>query len=348
MIPMASPGSSIRLRPLACKHMKETPEDIERLQALLDNSIERAGVFLRRSFRMPEHSLTAQELINCWQGVQTVALATVTTNGEPRVAPIGSLLYHGDIYIPTVATAARTRHIQKRPAVSLTLFHENGPAIIVHGAATIITPDHADYEMLEDLLYASTHTKAGEWGDGVYLHIQAAAIYTYSRHPHRPVETLDLQLRPLTTDDSAWVRQFVSESWGDAIIVVHDKVYHPETLPGFVAILKGNRVGLLTYSLEGENCEIVTLDSTKPGIGIGTLLIEAVTRAAREAGCKRLWLITTNDNLYALRFYQKRGFKLVAVHRNAVDASRQLKPAIPLAGNDQIPIHDEIELEMLL
>ena len=75
---------------------------------------------------------------------------------------------------------------------------------------------------------------------------------------------------------------------------------------------------------------------------------KAVTQVAREAGCKRLWLITTNDNLHALRFYQKRGFRLVAVHRSAVDAARQLKPRISLIGNDQIPLPDEIELEMLL
>jgi len=182
--------------------MRETQEDIERLQALLDNSIERAGAFLRRSFQMPEHSLTAQQLIDCWLDVQTVALATVSTRGEPRITPISSLLYRGDIYIPTVATAARTRHIMKRPAVSLTLFRENELAIIVHGSATIISPDHADFETLETLLYASTHTKAGEWGEGVYLHIQAEAIYTYNRYPHRPIESLPLQMRRLTTEDS--------------------------------------------------------------------------------------------------------------------------------------------------
>lgn len=92
----------------------------------------------------------------------------------------------------------------------------------------------------------------------------------------------------------------------------------------------------------------MTISSTRPGIGIGTRLIKAVTQAAQEAGCKRIWLITTNDNLDALRFYQKRGFRLVAVHRHAVDAARQLKPAIPLISNDHIPLHDEIELEMLL
>jgi GNAT superfamily N-acetyltransferase/predicted pyridoxine 5'-phosphate oxidase superfamily flavin-nucleotide-binding protein len=273
---------------------------------------------------MPEHSLTAQQLIDCWQDVQTVALTTVTMRGEPGIAPIGSLLYRGDIYIPTVATAARTRHVMKQPAVSLTLFRENELAILVHGYATIISPDSEDFDALENLLYASTQTKTGEWGEGVYLHIQAEAIYTYNRHPHRPIESLPLQLRPLTTEDSAWVRQAIIKHWGDTLVVAHGKVYYPQTLPGFVAILKGNRVGLLTYSLEDENCEIVTINSTKPAIGIGTLLIQAVAQAAREAGCKRPWLITTNDNLDALRFYQKRGFTLVAVHRHAIDAARQL------------------------
>src|SRR5260370_4016665 len=122
---------------------------------------------------MREHSLAAQELIVCWGDMQTVALAPVTTRAEPRIAPIGALLYRGDIYIPTVAPAARTRHVMKRPAVSLTLFRENELAIIVHGYAAIISPDHADFETLEDLLYASTHIKAGEWGDAIYLHIQA-------------------------------------------------------------------------------------------------------------------------------------------------------------------------------
>ncbi len=136
--------------------------------------------------------------------------------------------------------------------------------------------------------------------------------------------------------------------WGDTIIIAHRMVYYPHTLPGFVAILKGNKVGLLTYTIEEGQCEIVTLDSTKPGIGIGSMLITAVTQAAIAEGCNRLWLITTNDNLHALHFYQKRGFRLVTVHRNAVDTARTLKPRIPIMGNDQIPLHDEIELEMML
>jgi len=68
----------------------------------------------------------------------------------------------------------------------------------------------------------------------------------------------------------------------------------------------------------------------------------------KKAKCKRLWLITTNDNTLAFRFYQKYGFALVAVHRNAIEKSRRLKPEIPLIGNAGIPLRDEIELEMML
>src|SRR5260370_12845253 len=100
--------------------MRETQGDIERLQALLNSSIERAGAFLRRSFQMPEHSLTAQELVDCWQDVQTVALATVTMRGEPRIAPIGSLLYRAEIYLPTFATPPPPPHPTTPPPVTPT------------------------------------------------------------------------------------------------------------------------------------------------------------------------------------------------------------------------------------
>lgn len=74
-------------------------------------------------------------------------------------------------------------------------------------------------------------------------------------------------------------------------------------------------------------------------------LLDALLEAARRGGCRRLWLITTNDNLNALRFYQRRGWRLVAVHAGAVDEARKVKPQISVIGEDGIPIHDEIELE---
>jgi GNAT superfamily N-acetyltransferase len=108
---------------------------------------------------------------------------------------------------------------------------------------------------------------------------------------------------------------------------------------------------VLTYVLDrdGEHCEVLTLHATQPWQGVGTGLIEAVERLAAQQGCKRLWLITTNDNLDALRFYQRRGFCLAALHPGAVDDSRvRLKPEIPTIGNYGIALRDEIELEKRL
>ena len=110
----------------------------------------------------------------------------------------------------------------------------------------------------------------------------------------------------------------------------------------------GEKVGLVTYNIVDESCEIVTLNSTHPSSGVGTALIEAVGDIAIKSACKRLWLITTNDNMNALGFYQKQGFVLIAIHRNALKLSRKLKPEIPMIGDQGVPLRDEIELEMML
>jgi ribosomal protein S18 acetylase RimI-like enzyme len=105
---------------------------------------------------------------------------------------------------------------------------------------------------------------------------------------------------------------------------------------------------LLTYRIEGFDCEIVTIDSTVEGVGIGSALIETVKKKAKAKGCKRLWLITTNDNLTTLAFYQKRGFHLTALYPDALEASRKLKPQISMKAAKGIPIRDDLELELEL
>jgi ribosomal protein S18 acetylase RimI-like enzyme len=155
-------------------------------------------------------------------------------------------------------------------------------------------------------------------------------------------------MRPLTPQDAGWVARFVAERWGSAVVVSRGRVHTPASLPGFLAVRDGEPVGLVTYEMQGDRCEVVTLDSLARGKGIGTALIDEVRRAAGAAGCRRLWLISTNDNLGALRFYQKVGFALVALYPDAIGTSRQLKPEIPLIGEDGIPIRDEIELAMEL
>jgi ribosomal protein S18 acetylase RimI-like enzyme len=125
-------------------------------------------------------------------------------------------------------------------------------------------------------------------------------------------------------------------------------LHRPADLPGFVATLDGRPAGLATYVMEDGSCELVTIDSLVEGRGVGTALVDAVAAAARRAGCTRLWLVTTNDNLEALRFYQRRGFVLTALHRDAVVESRRLKPQISERGAAGIPIRDELELELEL
>lgn len=158
------------------------------------------------------------------------------------------------------------------------------------------------------------------------------------------------RIRPLQSDDRNWVAHFLDKYWSSTKIVSRGRAYYAHLLPGFVAEMHdapedAEPVGLVTYNLDGQDCEIITLDSLQSGLGVGTALVDAVKSMATETGCRRVWLIITNDNLHALRFYQKRGFELVAVHRNALIEARKMKPQIPLIGKEDIPLRDEIELE---
>ncbi len=157
-----------------------------------------------------------------------------------------------------------------------------------------------------------------------------------------------IEVRPLEASDRDWAVAFLRER-GSEVVAAHGVRLRPLDHPGFVAVAGEERCALLTYRIEGGACEVVSIHSDRQGIGAGTALMEAAERAARTAGCTRLWLITTNDNLHALGFYQRRGLRLVAVRPGAVDESRRrLKPGIPVTGDAGIPIRDELELELRL
>jgi len=158
----------------------------------------------------------------------------------------------------------------------------------------------------------------------------------------------DLLVRSIQASDRNWVESFVKSHWGSEIVVAKGRVLRPAELDGFAGFKGKNPVGLLTYRIECPDCEIVNIDSTAEGEGIGTALIEAIKKEAKVKGCRRLWLITTNDNLNALGFYQKRGFRLIALYPNAIEASRKLKPQIAVRAANGIPIRDELELELVL
>ena len=157
-----------------------------------------------------------------------------------------------------------------------------------------------------------------------------------------------MDVRPLGESDRDWVERLIVERWGAPLVVGRGRSWNPVELPGFAAFDDDRCVGLVTYELDGDACELVTIDALEEGRGVGTALFGAVVEAAREAGCKRVRLVTTNNNLRALAFYQKRGFRLVALIPGAVDESRRVKASIPAEDSAGLPIRDELHLELLL
>jgi GNAT superfamily N-acetyltransferase len=158
--------------------------------------------------------------------------------------------------------------------------------------------------------------------------------------------TPHLEVRRVDHHDEEWIRERMRERWGDERVAAHGRLYDPATLPGFVVVADLiEPVGLLTYELANEQCEIVTIDSFPEGIGAGSMLLDAVVHLARDVRCRRVWLVTTNDNVHAQAWYEARGFRLAAGHAGGAAASRQLKPSIPLFGHAGVPITDELEYE---
>ncbi len=155
-------------------------------------------------------------------------------------------------------------------------------------------------------------------------------------------------IQPLNETYKSWAHDLIDREWGSPGIVTHGKLHETTKLSGFVAVENNEPIGLITSRIEENECEIVSLNSLKEKQGIGSALVDAVLQTSRANGCRRVWVITTNDNTSALRFYQKRGFHLRAIYPNALEVSRKLKPAIPWIGIDGIPLRDEIELEMFL
>ena len=163
-------------------------------------------------------------------------------------------------------------------------------------------------------------------------------------------EQARIAIRPLTGRDREWLVEALHAHWGSTRVVSRGRMFEDVTqLPGIVAEAPaGHPIGFALLDFEDEAAQVVVLQSLEEGRGAGTVLLDAARAAAADAGCRRVWLVTTNDNLHALRFYQRRGWDWVALHRDAVVESRRLKPEISALGADGIPIRHELEFELLV
>ena len=144
------------------------------------------------------------------------------------------------------------------------------------------------------------------------------------------------------------VDKYIKDEWGGPKLVSLGNMYDSSTLPGFIVVEEEKILGVILYKIDGDECEVAVLYSLAQGRGIGTNLLNEAVKKAKGCGCKRLWLVTTNDNTQAIRFYQKYGFSLKAVHIGSFEVVRQLKKGEPETGIDGIPIEHEFEFELML
>jgi ribosomal protein S18 acetylase RimI-like enzyme len=157
-----------------------------------------------------------------------------------------------------------------------------------------------------------------------------------------------ISCRPVERGDRAWVVRQLEGAFGSVTVARKGELIDASALPGFVATDGGRPVGLLTYDAAHGECEVVAIVSAEEGRGIGRALMDAARDHAAAAGYRRLWLITTNDNTRAFRFYQLWGMDLCTFYRHGARRSRQAKPSLPERGADGIPLDHELELELLL
>jgi len=158
----------------------------------------------------------------------------------------------------------------------------------------------------------------------------------------------EIAIRAKNENERGWLTDVLQASWGSVRMVSNGTLFDVRDQEGLIAEINGEPVGILMYHIADGECEIRLLESFRFNIGVGTGLIDAVKETARRSGCRRLWVVTTNGNTRALRFYQKNGFRLHALRVDALTQSRKLKPEIPTTGLDGIPLRDEIELDMAL
>lgn len=144
------------------------------------------------------------------------------------------------------------------------------------------------------------------------------------------------------------VNQFLIDNWLSTDISLRGEIIDGTKVDGFLLQEENTIIGLITYTFFGDICEIVSLDSKRENIGIGTALLEEIEKVAIDNKCKKIRLITTNDNMRALQFYQKRGYCLTKLYLNAMEEVRKVKPNVPVIGDNDIPLRDEIELEKIL
>jgi hypothetical protein len=164
--------------------MHETPDDLDRLQSLLDASHEAAGPHLR-SIITAERRLTATEVCARLPGMCLLALATVTSDCRPVIGPVDGIFYRGSFHFGSSPDSLRFRHIARRPQVSATHLPGEHLAVTVHGRAEPVDVRASEHEGFRAVLLEVYVPRYGpEWEDfldsgPVYARIEASRMFTF-------------------------------------------------------------------------------------------------------------------------------------------------------------------------
>lgn len=158
----------------------------------------------------------------------------------------------------------------------------------------------------------------------------------------------DFKPEPINGSTRQKVSDFIAEHWYGTDMLIRSEIIDMTKVNGFVIFDENIIIGLITYLVKDRVVEITSLDSLISNRGIGTMLVNRVIDTAKHNGCMRVQLLTTNDNINAIRFYQKRGFELIGINFGAIDREREKKPQIPIVGENGIPLRHEIEFSMEL
>ena len=156
---------------------------------------------------------------------------------------------------------------------------------------------------------------------------------------------MENKIESINEDNRNLVNQFFIDNWFSTDMSVRGEIIDGTKLDGFLLQEESTIIGLVTYTFFKDVCEIVSIDSKRENIGIGSALLKEVEKVAIDNNCKKIRLITTNDNMRALQFYQKRGYCLTKLYPNAMEEVRKIKPNVPELGDNGIPLRDELELE---
>ena len=157
-----------------------------------------------------------------------------------------------------------------------------------------------------------------------------------------------MEWKRISTSDRTLVDEFIRQQWYTTTMIIRGKEVDMTQTEGFYVKEQEDIIGLITYLVSDDVLEVISLNSLRENQGIGSKLVDAVIREAKDRKLKKILVVTTNDNINAIKFYQKRGFDMARLYHNALDISRKIKPEIPLIGDHSIPLRHEIEFELLI